>query len=1048
VRSEVMNKLKNRLLFIMFVCASAWGQTVFSPNPYTIVGQPLLQQQGLITATAPNLVEGRELNTPQAVAVDGTANPPILYVADTVNNRVLAWKNAAGITNGAKADLVIGQRDFLSTAPQGPRNQGTTLSTGLSSPVALAVDKSGNLYVVDASNNRVLRYPSPFQQSSPLLAVDLVLGQSDLTGFQANQGQNTPTASSLAFTAGQVTLRSGLAFDAFGNLWVSDSGNNRVLRFPSTALAPGTNLPSADIVLGQTSFTTNSLPPGTNPGSKNALWQPAGLAFDPQGRLFVTDNLNRVLVYPPAAPSTSLAVRIMGVIPYTQNPTPPAVSAGTLGAMNSSGTTFPPQAVFFVGSNPFVVDTANHRILKFDSFDRWPPETISFSPVAISVLGQADFASALPNRAQAQPSAGTLNSPVGAAFFNNMLYVADSGNNRVLMLPEQSNGAFSTASSVLGQRDFPYNARNLIEGREMFFAQNGVIIGGGAAVDGSSTPPHLYVADPGNNRVLGYRDYRKLQAGLPADIVIGQPDMYTAEVNYSTNLVTPTQVGLSRPEGVAVDSNGNLYVADTGNGRVLRYSQPFNQSATALLQPNLVLGQSSFVSKVTDASAATMDQPNGLAFTSNGSLLVSDFALSRVLLFQKPAGGDFVNGQLATTVIGQPNFGPPVPGSVLSSPGAIATDANDRVYVTDTGHNRVVVFPSVPTAGNNPSPSLAVANGINGDSLNSPLGVYVNPATQELWIADTNNNRLLRYPPFQQLVLNQAANSSLPSFGPLAMTLDPMGNPISIEGSTNRVAFFSPSVDTTANAGGVPGHFSGNAASYLGRFAPGMLAVIFASPNSSFGSQTATFSTLPLPTMLGDIQVLVGGIPAPLLYVSPSQINFQVPAAIGSGGLGQQVQVIQASTGQTLAAALFGVTTVAPGLFTADGTGSGQIIAINVQDGTLNGASHPAKAGTFVQLWGTGMGLVSPQPPDGTAAQSAVPAPVSTQVFINSGFVPDGDVQFSGLAPGFVGVWVINVKVPANVPPGDVPVVVELGGVFSNLDTNGNRRLTTIRTTP
>ena len=109
------------------------AQTIFNPAPSRIVGQAVLQQQGVLTATAPNLVEGREFNNPQAVAVDASANPSILYVADFGNNRVLAWKNASAFTKGDFADKVIGQRDLLSTAAEGP---GADLSTGLSSPVA------------------------------------------------------------------------------------------------------------------------------------------------------------------------------------------------------------------------------------------------------------------------------------------------------------------------------------------------------------------------------------------------------------------------------------------------------------------------------------------------------------------------------------------------------------------------------------------------------------------------------------------------------------------------------------------------------------------------------------------------------------------------------------------------------------------------------------------------------------------------------------------------------------------------------------------------
>jgi uncharacterized protein (TIGR03437 family) len=89
-------------------------------------------------------------------------------------------------------------------------------------------------------------------------------------------------------------------------------------------------------------------------------------------------------------------------------------------------------------------------------------------------------------------------------------------------------------------------------------------------------------------------------------------------------------------------------------------------------------------------------------------------------------------------------------------------------------------------------------------------------------------------------------------------------------------------------------------------------------------------------------------------------------------------------------------------------------------------------------------------PPDGqpTPKTGLLSTSSDIKVFINSDFVPQGDIEFSGLAPGFVGVWQINVKVPANVPPGPVPVFVDLEGINSVLDANGVHRSTTIRVTP
>jgi uncharacterized protein (TIGR03437 family) len=225
-----------------------------------------------------------------------------------------------------------------------------------------------------------------------------------------------------------------------------------------------------------------------------------------------------------------------------------------------------------------------------------------------------------------------------------------------------------------------------------------------------------------------------------------------------------------------------------------------------------------------------------------------------------------------------------------------------------------------------------------------------------------------------------------------------------------------------------------------------MLATIFAFPSAPFGAATASFLAMPIATELGDVEVTVGGTAAPLLYVSPSQINFQVPGATPVGDL-EEIQVARVSTGQVLASWLFQIDAESPGLFTVDGSGSGQVAALN-QDGSVNNGANPAQAGSVVTLYATGQGVLNGMPPDGQLPQGMVETSQTPQVFINAGFVPSSDVQWSGLAPGFAGLWQINVKVPSDAPPGDVIVFLIYGGVNSILDPNGIRRLTTIRTAP
>jgi uncharacterized protein (TIGR03437 family) len=1031
------------------------AQIIFNPAPSRIVGQAVLQQQGVLTAIAPNLVEGREFNDPQAVALDTSATPPILYVADFGNNRVLAWKNASGFTKGDYADLVIGQRDLLSTSPEGP---GADLSTGLSSPVGLTVDGKGNLYVMDAGNNRVLRYPAPFAQTGDLLAVDLIIGQPDLSSNSPNGGQSAPTANTLALANGGGVFHAGLAFDAQGNLWVSDPGNNRVLQYLASVLTSGApNQPAAALVLGQNDFSSTSLPNNLTRSGKNYLSQPAGLAFDPGGRLFIADSSNRVVVYAPPFAIGQASARIMGVV---TTPNAPLVSASTLGALDSTGHAMPPQSVFFVGSDPYVVDTGNARILGYNPFTQWPIESAAFSPPAQTVIGQLGFGSGQSDQGLAQPNATTfagpqpnpfVGGPVSAVFDGaGTLYVADSGNNRVLAFPEQQTGTFTIATRLLGQADFEYSSLNEIDGREVGFSSNTgscsvngalpFLLGGSAAIDRVSTPPHLYIADPLNNRVLGYSDYRKVNAGVTADLVIGQPDLATALVNYPSNSPTQTNAqGLWSPEGIAVDASGNLYVADTCNARVLRFPGPFTQTNSGLPQANLVLGQTSMVGQpIKDVSAQTMSSAYGLAFTAAGDLVVSDPLANRVLYFQK-TGEDFQSGESATSVFGQPDFNSSLP-SVLAGPHLISLDANDELYVADTGNNRIAVLPSVPTAGNNPAVLFSIA------SLNDPYGVFVDPMSGAIWVTNTNGNQVLQYASALSIIENAAPSGTLNVFGPVSVATDPFGNPVIAEGGANRVGFYYPAIDYTTSAGGVPGQLSGNSASLFGRFAPGMLATIFSFPSAPFGGTTASFAASPIATALGDVQVSVGGTLAPLLYVSPSQINFQVPGATPVGGL-EDVQVASVSTGQVLASWLFQMDPVSPGLFSVDGSGSGQVVALN-QDGSVNNGANPAQAGSIVTLYATGQGAIGGMPTDGQPAQGIVATPETPQVFINAGFVPAGDVQWSGLAPGFAGLWQINVQVPSNAPPGDVVVFIIYGGVNSVLDPNGIRRTTTIRTKP
>ena len=1067
--------------YILVAAAPLFAQTspAINPQPSREFGQPQLLQS--ITSVAPNLVEGRELDNPSAIAFDTSVSPPILYVADTFNNRVLAFQNPDNFstcgTSSAScgfASMVIGQRDLASTCIQGPgSNCPNPLSAGLLLPWALAVDNHGNLYVADAGNNRILRFPAPFKQTSSLLQADLVIGQPNVNqGNVSNQGLSAPSAKSLSLSYSNNLFPDGLAIDASGNLWVSDPGNNRVLRFPVSQLAPNTALPAADLVLGQFDFTSNGAPqapanPPPNTGAQiylnPGMLAPAGLAFDNNGGLYVADWYSRALYFNGPFVSGLKAQRILGVntVVTQQGQTPPAYpNQYTLGATNTAGTSFipsPPLGIFTNGANLFVSDALANRIVVYDVPANWPAATINQpSPAflaSVSVIGQNDSLSGKANKGQPRPDATTLSTPAGGAFLGNELWVADSANNRVLAFSPGNPLNYRTATRLIGQLDFPYNTLNLIEGREvnLFGSQGGAA---GIAIDVNSTPPHLYVADTLNNRILGFNDARIVQQTSKADLVIGQSsstDFYDSLINSpSGTSSTPNNAGLYHPIGLVVDANGNLYVADSGNGRVLRFPAPFSQPAGAPQTANLELGQPNFAQTVQNPSQANMGNPWGLALFSDGSLAVSDAAYNRVLIFQRPSGGDFTLGQSAFAVLGQPNFNSiqastgtstiPPSNAGMNSPRHIAADTSDRLYVTDAGNGRVLVFTNARLASNGAPSTLQIPN------LNQPDAIFVSSLTGEIWVGNGGGNppAVYRFPEYQTLISNGEQPTSAIGFqsAPLALTLDAAGNLVVAE-SSNRITYFYAML-TYRNV----------ANENQAGLAPGMVTYIGLVGANFKDLPAFQAQTLPWPTSASGIQVLVNGTVAPIYAVGTPgapYIWFEVPMSSPTSG-NADVQVYRPSTGEIVADATLPFVPANPGFFTADESGNGQVQATNFDEVNancspqpscyINSATNQVARGSTIIFCLTGQGYVPGAGPDG-ATPPTLPTPQAPVVITTAGQLPASAVTYSGLGCGYPGLWQINLQVPMIQAPGVSKIVITLNDVPSNTGPNGPLTLTT-----
>ena len=376
------------VLSIVFLSSAvaADAQTTTQSTPVTLNGSPSRQigQPLLIPKTAnPNLVEGRELWRPTGIALDTSISPPYVYVADTLNNRILAWKNSTGFSNGQPADLIIGQPDQYTTTPSGPN---TTFTTGLTDPTGLAVYK-GDLYVADSGNNRVLRYRAPFTQfaqTGSYPTPDLFVGQPSLKSKIANYPSGTPSKQGLSFASGGNPFIAGIAFDTSGNMWVTDPGNRRVLEFAAADVANGGGLLSAIVELGQLDFVSlqNPLNPG-NSNSQTTLNQfavPCELIFDGAGNLYVSDAdasypqyLSRVLVFTPPFTNDQAAARAMGVVEPSQ--------IASLNSAQQQAITYEtgfinPGGIFLLAdSSVGVVDTNDNRILIFPPYSAWPSTT-------------------------------------------------------------------------------------------------------------------------------------------------------------------------------------------------------------------------------------------------------------------------------------------------------------------------------------------------------------------------------------------------------------------------------------------------------------------------------------------------------------------------------------------------------------------------------------------------------------------------------------------------------------------------------------------------
>jgi uncharacterized protein (TIGR03437 family) len=215
-----------------------------------------------------------------------------------------------------------------------------------------------------------------------------------------------------------------------------------------------------------------------------------------------------------------------------------------------------------------------------------------------------------------------------------------------------------------------------------------------------------------------------------------------------------------------------------------------------------------------------------------------------------------------------------------------------------------------------------------------------------------------------------------------------------------------------------PANGAVNAAAPQAALSPGELFSIY---GGNLAAEARQPLLLPLPATMAAASVQINGITAPLVYVSPLQINAQVPWEVTPGSSTLTVTHASVAASQTVTVAAAG-----PAIFTVDGTNAA---ALN-EDYSANSQDHPAKVGQVVFLFGTGLGAVSPTVETGAAAVADPLSWVTAKVTATAGGSPAG-VLFAGMAPGFAGLWQINLTLTAGIS-GAVPVIVTVAGVASN----------------
>lgn len=631
------------------------------------------------------------LGTTRGLAVDGAGN---VYIALYDYHVVLKLSPDSMITRVAGTGTPGFNGDNLSAT-----------DAQLNGPIGVAIDPFGNLYIADNGNNRVRKVSNG--------SITTVAGNGN-PGFAGDDGPATDAS---------VGTPTGVAFDRAGNLYVSD-GYSRVREISNGLIATV----AGNSVKGYGGDGTSALTATLN--------QPAGLALDASGNLYIADTANnRVrkvsngIMTTAAGNGASGFSGDYGTAAGAQLALPAAVAVDPYGVVyiadsgnyrvrriaNGIITTFAGAGTYGSGGDGGLAaaaqlgslegialsETGALYIADFDDVGGTGGRIRQVSGGIITTVAGGGFSlgdDGLATGAQLWSPSGVAANPAGD------IYIADTLNNRVRIV------SYGKITTVAGMGLAGYNGDNIAAASAQLNRPKGV------AVDPVG---NLYICDTSNQRV------RKISGGLITTVAGNGTAGFSGDNGPAAN------AQLYNPYGIALDGSGNLYVTDSGNNRVRKIS---NGIITTIAGNGL----SGYSGDGGTAISAQLNSPEAISVDHSGNVYIADAANFRVR--------EVVNG-IITTIAGNGLLGDdsPAEDAAVAPTGIAVDDLMGNIYITDTyGGNHTVRKISgglITTVAGGGAGFAGDGGPAASAKLNSPAGITVG-ASGMLYIVDQGNQRV------------------------------------------------------------------------------------------------------------------------------------------------------------------------------------------------------------------------------------------------------------------------------------------------------------------